>query len=447
MKFYNTIKKDLQVSFKEAVTLLSNKKNGGLFMPLSLGKISQATIYRNPPPSFRDLSFEIAKQFCSDEIPSNELMSIIAQFFPYRIPISPVAPTTYVLELFHGPTCNYKDIPSGFLAYLLESFNKEEKKPFNLITACSGERACSIGTAVSKAGGLNAILLYPKNSLTKIQAYQLSQTEENVHCLCVDGSFEDCKNLVNKIFEDEVITKDFKLIAGNGLNIASLIPQIAFFVYASLVVFYRSAYDNKIERPEIVFSIPSGSFANLTAGLMAKKMGAPIAGFICAENENHVAGSWLKTGKFEQASKIKTNTPALDIASPVNFERMLELYSFEELQGLVKPYSLDSKQTIEAVRACNERTGYIIDPYGGMAWKALHDIYSEQLISSSSNLVGIILQTSHPAKFNDIMKTAIGRPPSLPDRLEIPNDNFNFHKEVSLNNSYLDFKNWIKAQF
>ncbi|UTC78548.1 threonine synthase [Treponema sp. OMZ 799] len=468
MKFYDITDKNIQVSFKEAVLRGFNSETGGVFMPAEFGKVSQAMIYRNPPSSFRDISFEIIKNFCGDEIPEGDLMSIIAQFYPHRLPINPITPTTYVLELFHGPTCNYKDIGAGFLAYLLEYFNKDEDEDINLIVAASGERACAAASAVSQVKGVNALLLYPQGSLTEIQENILSSMPKNIYPVCVEGSFEDCENLVNKAIKDEDLLKKLKLVSGGALNIAPLLPQTAFFVYAALTVLYRSDYDNKIENPSITASVPSGSFSSLTAALIAKKMGTPISGFISAENENHALSDWLTLGDFEKRTAIKTNTPALDIPNTINFKRMLQIYDFEELKKLIIPYWLDGAGTVTAVRSCHERTGYIIDPYGGMAWTAWQDIYHGVLNSVKrknsesgeepgipskyadvetwassirrNNMIGIILQTSHPAKFPEIMKPAIGRPPSLPDRLE--SLQYRPLKAVNLSPDYYEFKEW-----
>ncbi|AIN92984.1 threonine synthase [Treponema putidum] len=468
MKFYDITNKNIQVSFKEAVLRGFNIETGGFFMPAEFGKISPAMIYKNPPSSFRDIGFEIIKNFCGDEIPDGDLMSIIAQFYPHRLPINPIAPTTYILELFHGPTCNYKDIGAGFLAYLLEYFNKDEDREINLIVPASGERACAIAAAVSQVKGVKAILLCPKDSLTEIQENILSSIQKNVHAICVDGSFKDCENIVDKAIKDEYLLKKLKLVSGGALNIAPLLPQVAFFVYAALTVLYRSDYDNKIENPSIIASIPSGSFSALTAALIAKKMGTPIKGLISAENENHALSDWLTLGDYEKRPAVKTNTPALDIPNIINFKRMLQIYDFEELKKQIIPYWLDGMGTVSAVRSCNERTGYIIDPYGAMAWTAWQDVHNGALNSlkrkaseydeepgiplkyaevetwassiNRNSMVGIVLQTSHPAKFPEIMKPAIGRPPSLPDKLE--SLQYKPLKAVNLPPDYSAFKEW-----
>lgn len=457
MFFYDINNKTNKVSFKTAVIEGINIKTGGTFMPAEFGKLSPSVIYRNPPPSFRDLTFEIMRNFCGGEIPDSDLMSIIAQFYPYKIPVNPLNQTTYLLELFHGPTCNYKDIGAGFFAYLLEYFNKTEDEPFNVILPASGERACAAGYAVSQVSGVRAVILFPEDSVTEIQKQQMAKHTKNVRYICVKGTFEDCENLIAEALADKDIQEKLKPIPGAGpLNIAPLLVQSVFFVYAVLAILYRCGFDNKIEKPSITASVPSGSFSNITAGLIAKKMGAPIDGFISAENENHTIAAWLKSGgKYSRKPPAKTNTPALDIPNPMNFKRMLEIYSLKELRTLIIPHWFNDEQTIDAVRSCNERTGYIIDPYGAIAWQSWQDILNpppdrqkskrktKTYIDSCAreSLTGLVLQTSHPAKFADIMTEAVGRAPSLPDRLEPPSPwNDISHAVISMEADYTEFK-------
>lgn len=466
MFFYDVNDKNIQISFKQAVLKGFNVKTGGVFMPSEFTKIKTSIIYRNPPLSFREIAFETIKSFACDEISDSDLMSIIAQFYPHKIPITPISPTTYILELFHGNTCNYKDIGSNFFAFLIEHFNKNENTPLNVILPASGERACSTGYAFSGIKSANVIILYPKDSLTEIQKKQISNTANNVHYVCVDGNFADCEQLATQAISDTKLKDELKLVPGSSaVNIAPLLIQTAFYIYAALNVLYRCAYDNKIENPAIMASVPSGSFSGITSGLIAKKMGVPISGFICVENANHVMFDWFKTGTYPKETRKKTNSPALDIAQSVNFKRMLEIYSFDELNKQIIPVWFEDADTIAAVKNCNERTGYIIDPYGAMAWQAWQNIFgilSERRLNESvlkdsrtdiklnddylnDNLIGLIMQTSHPAKFPDIMSQTVGRPPSPPPCLE----NFSnfYNNPISIKPCYTEFKEWLLSEF
>ncbi len=480
MKFYDIYNQNFEVSFRNAILQKDIFSLSTVFMPKNLKKISASLIYKDPPPSFRDLAFHIIKQFCEDEINDADLMSIIAQFFPHRIPVNPIAPTTYVMELCHGDTLNYKDIGAGFFAQILEYFGNDEDKELNMILAASGERAASMALAFSKLKSVRAFILYPKDSLSEIQTNIVSSAGKNVFCCAVDGTLSDCQALVEKIFADKEVRSKANIVPGGSFNIAPILAQIAIFVYGSLSVSHRCPYDNKIERPSIIASIPSGSFSGLCSALLAKKMGAPIKGFISAENENCVISEWLssdeiKTDAKEQYSQmckqfkdvpIHTNTPALDFASPINFMRMLQAYSFEELQSLIIPYWLDNENTIKAVRSCNERTGCVIDPYTAMACMAWHDIYTGALDSlkyktdsdfgvskkyseiktwynqiEKENLVALVAQTSHPGKFPEIMRQAIGRPPLLPDTLE--RLAYTPKREKGISKDYSEFKEYF----
>lgn len=428
MVFYDSANNDIKVSFEKAVIDVVNRNTGGIFMPSEIQKIPRTVIYRNPPPSFRDVVLEIAKGFCSDEIPEADLMNIVAEFYPYRIPVTPISQSSYLVELFHGPTCNYKDIGSAFLAHLIDYFSKINKKRYTVFAAGSSERTCALGQAFSKVKNTDAVILYPKHSLNQLNKNIIAASEKNVHYICVDGSLTDCEKILNEFFADREFKSRLNIVNGSSLNFALIIPQIAFLIYSALQVFHRCGYDNKIEHPDIGFSIPSGSFSALTSAVIAKKMQIPVSGFVAAENQNHRISDWLNSKETVFVKPVKTNTPALDFANEFNFTRMLEVYSFEELQNLIIPYVLNDEECISAVRNCNYKTGYIIDPYGGMAWQAWNSCCKNIGLTSEftswiqqcekENLIGIILQTSHPGKFIDVMNKAVIRPPSLPDKLE-----------------------------
>lgn len=443
MDFYDINDKSIHVSFQQAVLAGINQKTGGVFMPSEIKHLHSSMIYRNPPLSFREITFKIARMFFGNEINDSDLMQIVAQFYPHRIPINPISPTSYVLELFHGNTCNYKDIGTSFSAYLFEYLNRNKNEPINLIVASFGEYACSIANSISQVKGVNVIILYPKNSLTEIQKRILSASAHNVHCIAVDGDISACELIVNKALSDQEFIEHLKLKLNNDkplipygdTSVAPLIPQIAFFVYASLSVLYRCGYDNKIEHPEIIASVPSGSFSSLLSGLIAKKMGVPIHSFISVENKNNTPEKNHLDKNINKNTIEIIDTKTLSSSNNLNFKRICELYSPEELKSIVTTYLLDYNSVIDAVSDCNNKTGYIIDPYGGMAWRAWQDTYIKK---QQDNLVGIILQTSHPAKFYDLMKKAIGRPPSLPDRLESIQCTDSRQMEISA--KYSDFR-------
>ncbi len=456
MKFYDIYNKDKKVSFRDAVLQKDINSLSSVFMPEHLEKISASLIYKDPPPSFRDLAFEITKQFCSEDISDSDLMSIIAQFFPHRIPVNPIAPTTYIMELCHGDTCNYKDISEGFFAHLLEYFNKDEEKAITAISATAGARAAAMANAISELKSIKAIILYPKDSLSEVQSNIISSAGKNVFCCAIDGTLADCNNLVNKAFADKETKRNLNLVPAGSYNIASILPQIAVFVYGTLSVLHRCAYDNKIERPSIITSIPSGGFSALAAAIFAKKMGTPIKAFIAAENENKVISDWLNTDDpkiFDtddyaalcdklKHEPIHTNTPALDFTNPSNFIRMLEAYSFEELKKFIIPHWMNNEETVASIRACNTKTGCVIDPYTAMACMSWYEVNEGNLKGiEQENMVGLIAQTSHPGKFPKIMKEAIGRPPSLPDKLE--RLSYTQKKETIIPNDYDKFKEWL----
>jgi threonine synthase len=300
-----------------------------------------------------------------------------------------------------------------------------------------------VGSAFQGLPGIDVTILYPAGRISPLQEKQLSTFTGNVHALAVSGSFDDCQKLVKTAFTDEELRKKMRLSSANSINIARLLPQSFYYIYASLIVTERSLHDNRIENPEFIVSVPSGNFGNLTSGLMARTMGAPIKGFIAATNANRTIPDWLYSGAYAPRASEATLSNAMDVGAPSNFERMNAMLTIEEARDLIAGYWLDDAGTLAAVEECYSRTGYIIDPHGAVAWKAWTDIREGAMCSlkdgrrgnpqnpgltpilpgwagdlCDNRCVGLVLETAHPAKFGETVYKAIGREPSMPDRLE-----------------------------
>ena len=237
-------------------------------------------------------------------------------------------------------------------------------------------------------------------------------------------------------------------------------------MYSSFLVKNRAPHDCKIDNPSIICVVPSGNFGNLTSGLIAQKMGAPIKGFVAATNANRTIPDWIATGEYKARPSVATLSNAMDVGAPSNYERISAMYTLEEVRELFASYWLDDEGTSKAIKDCNSKTGYIIDPHGAVGYQAWNDIRKgaiDKLTAGIKNpienpgltpnlptwandvinkqAVGIILETAHPAKFGDIVKSAIGRDPVMPDRLEkvlsLPNN------AIPMENNYDTFKSWL----
>ncbi len=469
MKYQDTRDASRLVSFRTAVLQGMDPETGGLYMPTEIPALPKALLSRTPSPSFRDIAFEVAKPFVSGEIADDELMAIIADAYPFTAPVAPIDPTSYVLELFHGPTCAFKDFGARFMARMMAYFNRGEKENLHILVATSGDTGSAVGSAFYGVPGIDVTILYPTGRISPLQEKQLSTFDGNVRALAVSGSFDDCQKMVKTAFTDESLRKKFRLSSANSINISRLLPQSFYYIYGSLLVHSRCQYDNKIECPSLIVSVPSGNFGNLTSGLMARKMGAPIRGFIAATNSNRTIPDWLESGVYEARPSVATLSNAMDVGAPSNFERMQAMYSVEEARRLIAGYWLDDSGTMEAVRACHDRTGYTIDPHGAVAWKAWDDVRSGAMAAllsgkqipagrpglrgtaaqapewakdcAEKRCVGLILETAHPAKFGETVKDAIGRSPSLPERLEkvmnLPD------RSLPMTTDYAEFRQWL----
>jgi threonine synthase len=466
MMYTDTRNKTVKVTFKEAVMGGMNPVTGGLYIPVSFPELEKSFINKSPSPCFRDIAFNMARPYAEGEISDDNLMDIIQDAYPFSPKIVPLDSITYVLELFHGPTCAFKDFGARFMARVMSYFNRTENNPLHILVATSGDTGSAVGSAFHNVSGLDVTILYPDGKISPLQEKQLSTFTGNVRALKVKGTFDDCQKLVKTAFTDKDLRKKFRLSSANSINIARLLPQSFYYMYSALAVRDRCALDNKIEDPSVIMVVPSGNFGNLTSGLIAREMGAPIKGFVAATNTNRTVPDWIATGKYEARASVETYANAMDVGAPSNYERIAVMYSLDQVRRLFASYWLDNDGIMKAIKACYDRTGYIIDPHGSIGWKAWDDIRSgsmEKLVSgfkgdyNNSGLtpnipdwapdivakksVGIILETADPAKFGTVVSKAIGREPPVPERLiEVMKLT---DQAIPMENDYSDFKEWL----
>ncbi|MBQ9205918.1 MAG: threonine synthase [Treponema sp.] len=466
MIYTDTRDKSVQTTFKNAVMSGMSEKTGGLYIPVEFPKLPSSFINKTPEPSFRDIAFEMAKPYVEGEIPDSDLKAIIADAYPFTAPVVPVDKVSYVLELFHGPTCAFKDFGARFMARVMSYFNRSESTPLHILVATSGDTGSAVGSAFHNVPGLDVTILYPEGKVSQLQEKQLSTFDGNVRALKVKGTFDDCQKLVKTAFTDNELRAKLRLSSANSINISRLLPQSFYYMYSSLAVRSRSWGDNKIENPAIICVVPSGNFGNLTSGLIAREMGAPITGFVAATNSNRTIPDWIATGDYKARPSVETYANAMDVGAPSNYERIQAMYSLEEVRSLFASYWLDNEGIIASIKNCFDKTGYTIDPHGAVGWKAWSDIrhggmealkngtknditnpgltpnlpsWADKVINKEA--VGIILETAHPAKFGSTVQKATGQSPSIPDRLEkvLKLED----KSIPMENNYEQFKSWL----
>ena len=466
MFYTDTRDGNVKVDFKTAVMGGMNQQTGGLYVPVSFPKLDKELLNRESAPSFRDVAFNMAKPYVEGEIPDVDLAAIIQDAYPFSPKVAPLDFTSYVLELFHGPTCAFKDFGARFMARTMSYFNRNESTPLHILVATSGDTGSAVGSAFHNVPGLDVTILYPDGKISPLQEKQLSTFTGNVRALKVKGTFDDCQKLVKTAFTDTELRGKLRLSSANSINIARLLPQSFYYMYASLVVKSRCKIDNKLLDPSIIMIVPSGNFGNLTSGLIAREMGAPIAGFVAATNTNRTIPDWIATGDYNARPSVETYANAMDVGAPSNYERIKYMYSLDKVRNDFASYWLDNEGIMKAIQACNSKTGYIIDPHGAIGWKAWEDIKTGAMAElmngnkndytkpgltpnvpqwaksvTDKNAIGIILETASPAKFGSIVTEAIGREPPMPARLEevlrLPD------RAIPMENDYELFKNWL----
>ncbi len=430
MDYYSTNNRNLKVSFKEAV-LKGLAEDGGLFMPESIPILKKDFIQNLNTYSFQEIAFTIAKSFIEDEIEENQLEKIIYDAITFDAPLVKLNDNFFILELFHGPTLAFKDFGARFMARVFSQFNKDNNKELIILVATSGDTGSAVANGFYEAEGIKVVILYPSGKISDIQEKQLTTLGKNIIALEIEGTFDDCQHLVKKAFVDTELKKKLNLSSANSINIARLVPQSFYYVNAIKQL--------GVTGKKIIFSVPSGNFGNLTAGLFAKKMGLNIERFIAAINSNNVFSEYIKTGELKPKPSVRTLSNAMDVGNPSNFSRILELYENNHAQIKKDIYSksFNDEQTISAIREVYQKFYYIIDPHGAVGYLAAKEFVKDY--GNDFNIV--VLETAHPSKFPEIVNDALRINVKIPERLKAY---LNKEKHsVKISGSYDDFNDYL----
>ncbi len=406
MKYYSTNNKNLKISLREAV-IQGLAPDNGLYMPESIPTLSTSFFESLPQLSFQEIGFQVAKNLIGDDIPAIELRRIVDHTIQFDAPLVGIEKNIFSLELFHGPTMAFKDFGARFLSGLLGYFANQQDKEITILVATSGDTGSAVANGFFNVPGTKVIVLYPSGKVSDIQEKQFTTLGGNIIALEIDGTFDDCQRLVKRAFMDEELKQKQFLTSANSINIARLIPQSFYY--------FRAFAQLKDKQKEVVFSVPSGNFGNLTAGLFAKRMGLPIHKFIAATNQNDIVPAYLKTKIFSPRPSVQTISNAMDVGNPSNFVRMLDLYqnNFEGLSNDIVGFHYSDEETSGAMKEVFERRNYILDPHGAVGFLGLREYQKMQ-----STFVGVFLETAHPAKFSEVVEAAIINTIPVPERLE-----------------------------
>ncbi len=405
MKFYSTKNRNTRFSLAEAV-LKSLPDDKGLFMPESIPTLPLDFFKRLSTLSFQDIASEISRAFLDGDIPEDVLDNIARESVNFPAPLISLKPGTSVLELFHGPTLAFKDVGARFMARTMAWLNRNEDRKLTILVATSGDTGGAVANGFYKVNGIEVIILYPSGKVSALQEKQLTTLGENISALEIMGTFDDCQRLVKTAFPDESLRSKYRLCSANSINIARLIPQSFYYVEA----FKQAGND----RP-VVFSVPSGNFGNLTAGLFAWKMGMPVKKFIASNNRNDSVFRFLRTGEFDVKETVPTISNAMDVGNPSNFVRMLDLFhdSRDEMSAMISAYSFSDEETRLTMRKVFELYNYVMDPHGAVGYSGWEEFQKE----NKEDLHGIILETAHPAKFLEVVEETLSQSVEIPGAL------------------------------
>ncbi|MDR1908499.1 MAG: threonine synthase [Spirochaetaceae bacterium] len=426
MKYYSTRNRNEPVNFAEAA-LTGLAPDGGLFVPGEIPSFPAAVKSSLGTMDFRDIALETIRPYVREDIPDAVLADLIQSAYPFGAPLVE-AGDRLVLELFHGPTAAFKDFGARFMARAFSYLRRHEDRPLRILVATSGDTGGAVADGFFGVEGISVTVLYPRGRVTPLQERQIAALGGNIDALAVEGSFDDCQALVKAAFADEALRKRLVLSSANSINVARLIPQAVYYAAASGRAFAGlvdgdgaatpripgsgPAARSRMKGREPVMAVPSGNFGNLTAGLYAKEMGAPIAFFIAATNINKTVPDYLESGVYEARTSQATISNAMDVGAPSNFERMAAHWSWETMRFLVRGASVTDGETRETIERVHQDHGYYLDPHGAVGLKAA------DLLAGALGGAGplAVLATAHPAKFSETVEPLTG-PVPVPDSL------------------------------
>lgn len=405
MNYYSTNDKSVRSSLRNAV-VKGLADDGGLFMPENIDPFP-ARWFEDPPDTLSGIALDVAHQLIGEDVPRDVLEKVVREAINFEVPLVQVDQGIWSVELFHGPTLAFKDFGARFLAGLMEHYASEESREIIVLAATSGDTGSAVANGFFNRKGVRVIILYPSGKVSALQEKQLTTLGGNITAWEVDGTFDDCQRLVKQLFMDRDLNNRFLLTSANSINIGRLLPQTFYYFYAWSKLAGGS-------RP--VFSVPSGNFGNLTAGVIAKRLGLPVKKFIAATNINDVVPLYLSGHKYSPRPSVATISNAMDVGNPSNFSRLLELYGDDRSRMLddIAAYSFTDLQTQRVMAEVLNERKYLMDPHGAVAYLGLKQF----MRANGDGSPGLFLETAHPGKFFEVVEQATGETVALPSTLE-----------------------------
>lgn len=405
MNFYSTRDRERKqaCTLREAA-MMGLAPDGGLFVPERIPQADLDEAERLAGESYAALAGYLAGLFFGDDLDTEALRRELATLYDYPVPLRRVGRGRYTLELFHGPTCAFKDFGAGFMGRAVGLLGAAGER-LVILTATSGDTGSAVAHGFYNVPGVDVVVLYPEGKISRLQECQMTALGGNIHPLRVAGTFDDCQRLVKELFADESFRRRRRVTSANSINLLRWIPQAFYYFYG----YFSWRRETGGDLPTIV--VPSGNFGNLAAGMLAQRMGLPVGGFVAASNLNDVVPEFLHTGVYRPRPSVQTPASAMDVGAPSNFERMLWLCGGdpERLRSELEGFRCDNAGIRRTIDELYERYGYFSDPHSAVGYAA----------SMAVGKPGFYLSTAHPAKFGEVIASVTGSRIPLPERLSV----------------------------
>ncbi|MES2431738.1 MAG: threonine synthase [Bacteroidota bacterium] len=405
MQYYSTNHQSPNVSFKEA-TIQGQAPDKGLYFPESIPVVPRELIENITSYSNEEIAYQVIKPYVGDTIPEDVLRKIVAETVNFDSPLVKINESISSLELYHGPTLAFKDTGARFMSRCLGYFVKEQNKKVTVLVATSGDTGGAVANGFYDVDGVDVVILYPSGKVSSVQEKQLTTLGKNIHALEVNGTFDDCQQMVKHAFTDKELNEKLFLTSANSINVARWLPQQFYYFFA-----YQQ-WAEKNNPP--VISVPSGNFGNICAGILAHISGLPVKHFIAACNANDIVPEFFKTGKYAPKKAVATISNAMDVGNPSNFVRILEIFDnkIDNLKEVLSACSITDDETRDTLLKVKRTDHYLLDPHGAVGYLALERYQKEHPQDK-----GMILETAHPVKFYDVVEPVIGEAVPIPESI------------------------------
>ena len=408
MKYISLNDNSQPVNFKTAV-INGLAPDKGLYFPENIVSLPKKITDNIKTIDDHELCYEVIKDYIGKDFSRDELINIIEKTIDFKLPLNKIEDhPIYSLELFHGPTLAFKDIGAKFLALCMDSIKNDIKsKGITVLVATSGDTGGAVAKGFEGLDGINVCILYPKGRISEVQEKQITTNGDNIVAFEVDGDFDDCQKMVKDAFNDLDIRNKIRLTSANSINIARWLPQMFYYFLAIKKI------DNKNEN---IFSVPSGNFGNICAGILSKEMGLNINLFLASTNINKTVPVYLESAKYSPEKTKPTISNAMDVSDPSNFIRIQKIFNndIQKIRNVMKGYSYNDTQTREAIKDVYNKNNYIMDPHSAIGYLSL----KSYLPNHAANTNGIFLSTAHPIKFKKEVEKSIGNEITVPSRLK-----------------------------